>query len=258
MYATYSSHRRIDMKRTHHPLRMALGTYLPILLIVLFAIGPYLWTFISSITPETDLYRAEFRFFPEHPTGENYTRLFKNRGSGADNHTGGYARYRQYRYLHLHHGMERVLVCGYPYQQQDQDNSDRAPEYDRRIQNRMGVVDSGRNYQCFAGYHPLLLYPKTIDYRYDRRGGKGLIDMKHTMVESKQFDGDGLHLVYDQGEWVIGIKNYKKANDISTLRTLERHNETDESFVLLTGACTLLCYDDTLPFASAVELVAMQ
>ena len=64
------------MKRTHHPLRMALGTYLPILLIVLFAIGPYLWTFISSITPETDLYRAEFRFFPEHPTGENYTRLF--------------------------------------------------------------------------------------------------------------------------------------------------------------------------------------
>lgn len=64
------------MKRTHLPLRMALGTYLPILLIVLFAIGPYLWTFISSITPETDLYRAEFRFFPEHPTGENYTRLF--------------------------------------------------------------------------------------------------------------------------------------------------------------------------------------
>ncbi|MGE0074084.1 MAG: hypothetical protein AB7S52_02550 [Sphaerochaetaceae bacterium] len=82
--------------------------------------------------------------------------------------------------------------------------------------------------------------------------------MKHTMVESKQFDGDGLQLVYDQGEWVIGIKNYKKANDISTLRTLERHNETDESFVLLTGACTLLCYDDTLPLASAVELVAMQ
>ena len=64
------------MKRTHHPLRMALGTYLPIILIVLFAIGPYLWTFISSITPETDLYQAEFRFFPEHPTGENYTRLF--------------------------------------------------------------------------------------------------------------------------------------------------------------------------------------
>ncbi|PKL26263.1 MAG: carbohydrate ABC transporter permease [Spirochaetae bacterium HGW-Spirochaetae-2] len=64
------------MKRTRHPLRMALGTYLPILLIVLFAIGPYLWTFISSITPETDLYRAEFRFFPEHPTGENYSRLF--------------------------------------------------------------------------------------------------------------------------------------------------------------------------------------
>src|SRR5690554_3048153 len=62
--------------RHTHPLRLILGTYLPIILIVLFAIGPYIWTFISSITPETALYQAEFRFFPEHPTSENYTRLF--------------------------------------------------------------------------------------------------------------------------------------------------------------------------------------
>lgn len=62
--------------RHTHPLRLILGTYLPIILIVLFAIGPYIWTFISSITPETALYQAEFRFFPEQPTSENYTRLF--------------------------------------------------------------------------------------------------------------------------------------------------------------------------------------
>ncbi len=56
--------------------RKIAGTYLPVLIIVLFAIGPYIWTFISSITPETELYRPDFRFFPEHPTTENYTRLF--------------------------------------------------------------------------------------------------------------------------------------------------------------------------------------
>ncbi len=57
-------------------IRKLFGTYLPVLIIVLFAIGPYIWTFISSITPETELYRPDFRFFPENPTNENYTRLF--------------------------------------------------------------------------------------------------------------------------------------------------------------------------------------
>ncbi len=50
--------------------------YIPILLIVLFALFPYIWTFISSLTPETDLYQKEFRFFPENPSIENYIRLF--------------------------------------------------------------------------------------------------------------------------------------------------------------------------------------
>lgn len=64
------------------------------------------------------------------------------------------------------------------------------------------------------------------------------------MIEQKQYAGEGLSLVYDEGEWVIGIKNYKAANDISALGTLERHNLTDESFVLLEGSCTLLTYDE--------------
>ncbi|MDC7245195.1 MAG: carbohydrate ABC transporter permease [Sphaerochaetaceae bacterium] len=63
------------MKR-HHTFKRLLTIYLPVLLIVLFAIGPYIWTFISSITIEKELYRPDFRFFPEHPTTENYTRLF--------------------------------------------------------------------------------------------------------------------------------------------------------------------------------------
>jgi multiple sugar transport system permease protein len=57
-------------------LKKLLTTYLPITLILLFAIGPYVWTGISSITLEKELYRPDFRFFPENPTIENYVRLF--------------------------------------------------------------------------------------------------------------------------------------------------------------------------------------
>ena len=43
------------MTRTLPLWRRLLGLHLPVLVIVLFALGPYLWMFISSITPETDL-----------------------------------------------------------------------------------------------------------------------------------------------------------------------------------------------------------
>jgi len=57
-------------------LKRFLTLYLPVLLIVIFAIGPYIWIFISSVTMEKELYRPDFRFFPEHPTTDNYIRLF--------------------------------------------------------------------------------------------------------------------------------------------------------------------------------------
>lgn len=65
------------MKRDKASLRSVFTLHLPVLLIVLFAIAPYLWTFVSSVTPqkETD---AAFRYLPERPTIENYSRLFGN------------------------------------------------------------------------------------------------------------------------------------------------------------------------------------
>jgi multiple sugar transport system permease protein len=53
------------------------GLHFPVLAIVLFAIAPYIWTFLTSITPERDL-NIEVRYFPRHPTTENYARLFAN------------------------------------------------------------------------------------------------------------------------------------------------------------------------------------
>jgi multiple sugar transport system permease protein len=64
------------MRSGQHPVKRLFLIYIPILIIVVFALFPYVWTFISSVTPETDLYRKEFRFFPERPTLDNYIRLF--------------------------------------------------------------------------------------------------------------------------------------------------------------------------------------
>ena len=59
-------------------------------------------------------------------------------------------------------------------------------------------------------------------------------------IQSFEYTGEGMRRVYENGQWTVGIKNYKPANDKSLFNELERHNETDELFVLISGACTLV------------------
>ncbi|WP_319561985.1 carbohydrate ABC transporter permease [Marispirochaeta sp.] len=72
------------MATEKNPVKRIVTIYLPIILILLFALGPYFWTFISSITLEKELYRPDFRFFPEHPSLENYARLFSKLNFAAN------------------------------------------------------------------------------------------------------------------------------------------------------------------------------
>jgi len=59
-------------------------------------------------------------------------------------------------------------------------------------------------------------------------------------IQEFEFGEEGLKRVYENDKWMVGIKNWKPANDIANIDCLERHNETDELFVLLAGSCTLL------------------
>jgi ureidoglycolate hydrolase len=59
-------------------------------------------------------------------------------------------------------------------------------------------------------------------------------------IDVKEFSGEGMSRVYENDKWMVGIKNWKPANDISGIDCLERHNKTDELFVLLAGRCTLV------------------
>ncbi|HET7839495.1 MAG TPA: hypothetical protein VFL04_07015 [Rectinemataceae bacterium] len=59
-------------------------------------------------------------------------------------------------------------------------------------------------------------------------------------IEEYEHGGEGMSRVYQNANWMVGIKNWKSANDIANIDCLERHNGTDELFVLLEGTCTLL------------------
>ena len=64
-------------------------------------------------------------------------------------------------------------------------------------------------------------------------------------IASYEFSGEGMHREYENEKWTVGIKNWKPSNDITGIDTLERHNQTDELFVLLAGSCTLISAEET-------------
>ncbi len=64
-------------------------------------------------------------------------------------------------------------------------------------------------------------------------------------IENYAFDGEGMQRVFENEKWTVGIKNWKPANDVTGIDCLERHNKTDELFVLVSGSCTLIYANET-------------
>lgn len=60
-----------------------------------------------------------------------------------------------------------------------------------------------------------------------------------------EFNGEGMSRVFENEKWTVGIKNWKPANDVTGIDCLERHNQTDELFVLIAGECTLVYANET-------------
>ncbi|MDB5893755.1 MAG: sugar transporter permease [Rhodoferax sp.] len=63
--------------QAHRPVRRLFTLHLPMLLIVLFALGPYLWMLITSLKPESTLFSPDRTILPQVVTLENYIRLFE-------------------------------------------------------------------------------------------------------------------------------------------------------------------------------------
>jgi mannose-6-phosphate isomerase-like protein (cupin superfamily) len=63
------------------------------------------------------------------------------------------------------------------------------------------------------------------------------------LVEISEYTGEGYRPLVDYGEWRVAILRYIDELAPENITFLERHNETDEVFVLLEGRCTLLIGD---------------
>lgn len=64
-------------------------------------------------------------------------------------------------------------------------------------------------------------------------------------IAAYEFEQEGMQRVFENEKWMVGIKNWKPANDIMGIDCLERHNQTDELFVLVAGECTLVYANET-------------
>jgi len=77
-------------------------------------------------------------------------------------------------------------------------------------------------------------------------------------IQRFEYKDAGLIRVYENEKWMVGIKNWKPANDIANIDCLERHNESDELFVLLAGKCTLLFANEKAGGGLDIKAVAME
>lgn len=53
-----------------------LNLYLPLFLLLSFALFPYIWTILSSVKPESELFTKQIHYLPQAPTIKNYVSLF--------------------------------------------------------------------------------------------------------------------------------------------------------------------------------------
>jgi len=77
-------------------------------------------------------------------------------------------------------------------------------------------------------------------------------------IQSWEFGAEGLKRVYENSKWMVGIKNWKPANDVANIDCLERHNETDELFILLSGSCVLLSANEKAGGGLDIQATCME
>ena len=69
------------------------------------------------------------------------------------------------------------------------------------------------------------------------------------LIEVFEHTDEGISEIYNNGKWLISIKNWREANSVEEISCLEIQYITDQQFALISGkACRLLApegMDDT-------------
>jgi ureidoglycolate hydrolase len=84
------------------------------------------------------------------------------------------------------------------------------------------------------------------------------MDKFENRLSVKSSEAEGMSRVVESGDWMLGIKNYKRANDLNHFDYVEKHLLTDEAFVLLKGECTLLIDVSAKNNHEAIEPIVME
>lgn len=63
--------------------------------------------------------------------------------------------------------------------------------------------------------------------------------MKSDLIEIKKYEEAGYKPVIDYGEWRVAVLNYCDELLPENIDKMQKHNQTDEVFVLLEGKCML-------------------
>lgn len=59
------------------------------------------------------------------------------------------------------------------------------------------------------------------------------------LLEVLDYDGDGYQPIIDYGAWRVAMLRYHPELEPTAITAMQRHDETDEVFVLLAGQCIL-------------------
>lgn len=65
------------------------------------------------------------------------------------------------------------------------------------------------------------------------------MSLSENLLEIRHYDGIGYQPIIDYGAWRVAILRYHPELEPDAIQAMQRHDETDEVFVLLEGRCIL-------------------
>ena len=84
--------------------------------------------------------------------------------------------------------------------------------------------------------------------------------MKKEFIDITSYQGEGYLPMIDFEAWRVAILRYCEELEVQNLTSMQKHNETDEVFVLLEGNCTLFTggKGDTIHEIDAIAMKPLQ
>jgi hypothetical protein len=84
--------------------------------------------------------------------------------------------------------------------------------------------------------------------------------LKREYIDVTSYEGEGYLPMIDFKSWRVAILRYCEELEVQNLKTMQKHNETDEIFILLAGNCTLFVggMGDTINDVDSIAMKPLQ